>query len=211
MTWTQIPLGPIQTNAYILRNENNDALVIDPGGDGPELIQWIKDQQLRPQAILLTHAHFDHIGAVDDVREAFSIPVYLHHLEEDWLGSPELNRSSAFLGRTHITAKPAEHLLKGEQILEIGPFSCKVLETPGHSPGSVSFYFESNEIVFSGDALFAGSIGRTDLPGGDHSLLLSSIDSKLMELPEETIVACGHGPTTTIGAEMDSNPFLNAF
>ncbi|TSB44719.1 MBL fold metallo-hydrolase [Alkalicoccobacillus porphyridii] len=210
MTWTQLPLGPIQTNAYVLANADNEALIFDPGGDGPELIQWIKEKQLEPKAILLTHAHFDHIGAVDEVRETFSIPVYLHQSEKDWLGDPELNRSSAFLGRTHITAKPADHLITKEQTLDIGSFSCKVLETPGHSPGSISFYFEEEKIVFSGDALFAGSIGRTDLPEGDHQLLLTSIDQKLMDLPEETIVACGHGPSTTIGVEMDSNPFLNA-
>lgn len=210
MAWTQIPLGPIQTNAYVLTNSEGDALIFDPGGDADTLIHWLNENQLKPLAILLTHAHFDHIGAVDDVRDAFSLPVYLHKEEENWLGDPELNRSTAFLGRTKVTAKPAEHILTKEQPLQIGSFTCDVLETPGHSPGSVSFYFKEEDIVFSGDALFAGSVGRTDLPGGNHQQLIASINSKLMELPEETIVACGHGPTTTISAEMDSNPFLNA-
>lgn len=210
MAWTQLPLGPIQTNAYVLTNSEGDALIFDPGGDADMLLQWIQDKEIKPLAILLTHAHFDHIGAVDAVRDAYSIPVYLHTNEENWLEDPELNRSTAFLGRTKVTARPAEQILSGEQVLTIGSFSCTVLETPGHSPGSVSFYFENEGIVFSGDALFASSIGRTDLPGGNHKQLLESIHSKLMDLPEETIVACGHGPTTTILNEMNSNPFLNA-
>ncbi|MFK3937222.1 MBL fold metallo-hydrolase [Alkalihalobacillus sp. NPDC078783] len=210
MTWTQLPLGPIQTNAYILTNSEGDALIFDPGGDADTLLQWLQDKEITPLAILLTHAHFDHIGAVDAVRDAYSIPLYLHKNEENWLEDPELNRSTAFLGRTKVTARPAEQIIEGEQVLQIGSFTCNVLETPGHSPGSVSFYFENEGIVFSGDALFASSIGRTDLPGGNHQQLLESIHSKLMDLPEQTIVACGHGPTTTILREMDSNPFLNA-
>ncbi|GAE28436.1 hydroxyacylglutathione hydrolase [Halalkalibacter wakoensis JCM 9140] len=211
MNWTQIPLGPLQTNAYILQNESKDAIVIDPGGDGQALLNWLKSEKLKPLAILLTHAHFDHIGAVDDVRTEYNCPVYIHKQEQDWLQDPAKNGSSRFLGTNGIRINEADQIINEEKTIKIGTFEFTVFETPGHSPGSVSYYVESEQIVFSGDALFAQSIGRTDLPGGNHQQLLDSIHKKLLELPEETIVACGHGPTTTIGSEMDSNPFLTGF
>ncbi|ARK31425.1 MBL fold metallo-hydrolase [Halalkalibacter krulwichiae] len=211
MKWTQLPLGPLQTNAYVIENEEKQALVIDPGSEGEALVKWLNEQKLNVLAVLLTHAHFDHIGAVDDVREAFNCPVYIHKNEQDWLADPSKNGSSRFFGAETISARPAETIIENEQTLEIGPFKLQSLETPGHSPGSVSYYLLEHSIVFSGDALFAQSIGRTDLPGGNHDLLLKSIHQKLLELPEDTIVACGHGPTTTIGNEMDSNPFLSGF
>ncbi len=125
---------------------------------------------------------------------------------------PIKNRSTNFMGEEQaITVKKADHIIHEEELLTIGPFVFNILETPGHSPGSVSFYLEKESIVFSGDALFAQSIGRTDLPGGNQQQLLESIHQKLLELPEETVVACGHGPTTTIGQEMDGNPFLSGF
>ncbi|MFC0470974.1 MBL fold metallo-hydrolase [Halalkalibacter kiskunsagensis] len=211
MKWTQLPLGPLQTNAYVLQNDANEAIIVDPGGDGTAFIEWIKSQSLKPLAILLTHAHFDHIGAVDDVRDEFACPVYIHHQEKDWLSDANKNGSARFMGEQAISIRPADYIIDKEQTLTIGPFSFSVFETPGHSPGSVSYYVEDEVIVFSGDALFAQSIGRTDLPGGNHKQLLDSIHQKLLELPEETIVACGHGPTTTVASEMDGNPFLTGF
>jgi glyoxylase-like metal-dependent hydrolase (beta-lactamase superfamily II) len=211
MKWTQLPLGPLQTNAFVLQNEANEAIIVDPGGDGDAFVEWIKSQSLKPLAILLTHAHFDHIGAVDDVRNEFKCPVYIHHHEQDWLVDANKNGSARFMGDQVITVQPADYIIEKEQTLTIGTFVFAVLETPGHSPGSVSYYMEDESIVFSGDALFAQSIGRTDLSGGNHKQLLDSIHKKLLELPEETIVACGHGPTTIIGSEMDGNPFLTGF
>ncbi|MCD7033119.1 MBL fold metallo-hydrolase [Metabacillus sp. GX 13764] len=210
MKWQRIPLGPIQTNAYLYYDDKGECLIIDPGSEGNKLSNIIKEKKLKPLAILLTHAHFDHIGAADKVRERFGIPVYVHKEEKDWLTSPELNGSSK-MGMEPITANPAEHLIDSEKELEIGPFKLAVLHTPGHSPGSVSYYDALSDLVFSGDALFAGSIGRTDLTGGNHELLLKSIHNKLLSLPEETLVLSGHGPETSIEAEMDSNPFLNGF
>jgi hydroxyacylglutathione hydrolase len=210
MKWERIPLGPLQTNAYILSHSNGTCIIFDPGSEGSELVNYIEKQGLTPLAILLTHAHFDHIGAVDDVRNKWNVPVYIHQNEQDWLGNPLLNGSYYFMGE-EVRVKEAQHVLTHEQKLEIGEFILQVLETPGHSPGSVSYYCEEIEAVFSGDALFAGSIGRTDLPGGNHAQLLKSIHDKLLVLPEETIVLSGHGPETTIGAEMDTNPFLHGF
>ncbi len=210
MKWTQIPLGIMQTNCYIAE-QDRACLIIDPGSEGTKLISWINENKLKPIAILLTHAHFDHIGAVDEVRERFNIPVYVHEKEKEWLPNPMLNGSEQFRMARPVQAKPAECYFMKEEKCKLDSFEFMVLETPGHSPGSVSYYFEREKAVVSGDALFSGSIGRTDLLGGNHSQLINSIHAKLLVLPEETVVMPGHGPTTTIGEEMDGNPFLNGF
>ncbi|MBB5354474.1 glyoxylase-like metal-dependent hydrolase (beta-lactamase superfamily II) [Anoxybacillus mongoliensis] len=210
MKWKRIPLGPLQTNAYVLAHENGTCLIFDPGSEGRKLIQYIEENGWTPLAVLLTHAHFDHIGAVDDVRNHWSIPVYVHKKEQHWLTDPMKNGSLLFMGEAIIT-NDADVFVEGEKTLTIGPFCIQLLETPGHSPGSLSYYIEDAQVVVSGDVLFSGSIGRTDLPGGSYEQLLQSIHRKLLILPEETVVLCGHGSETTIGAEMDTNPFLNGF
>ncbi|MDM5338934.1 MBL fold metallo-hydrolase [Fictibacillus enclensis] len=209
MSWERLTVGPVQENTYVLWNKKKEGIIFDPGSEGKKIISLIEKRGVKPLAILLTHAHFDHIGAVDEVREKWGIPVYIHKKEEDWLGDTSKNGSAHFMQR--IVAKDADHLITEEGELKIGSFTFKVFETPGHSPGSVSYYAEEEEVVFSGDALFSGSIGRTDLYGGNHELLLKSIHDKLLHLPEETLVLSGHGPETSIGAEMDSNPFLSGF
>lgn len=209
MDWTQLPLGPLETNCYILSHESK-CIIFDPGSEGDQLVGWLKNNQLEPLAILLTHAHFDHIGAVRPLKQAFDIPVYLHEKEADWLENAELNGSSRF-GMGEITAPPADVIIHTEEKLVIDVFTFDLLHTPGHSPGSVSYYFEEGGALFAGDTLFMGSIGRTDLADGDHQALLSSIHEKIMSLPEETIVLPGHGPATSVITEMDSNPFLNGF
>lgn len=209
MEWIQLPLGPVQANAYVVSNENGDAVIIDPGAEPGRLISAVKEKEQTPVAVLLTHAHFDHIGAVDEIRDEWSIPVYLHRREADWLGDPEKNGSAFFpSAEGKVSARAADHVIREEGELDLGSFSFFVFETPGHSPGSVSFYNREHNIVFSGDTLFAGSIGRTDLPGGDHEQLLQNIGTKLLTLPENTVAAPGHGPETTIGAEKQTNPFL---
>ena len=152
-------------------------------------------------AVLLTHAHFDHIGAVDAVRDAFHIPVYVHKEEADWLGDATVNGSQIFMMNRSITAKPADHIIDAEGTLTIGSFNFEIFETPGHSPGSISYYSKEANAVFSGDVLFQMSIGRTDLPGGSFAELIGSIEEKLFVLPDETAVLCGHGPETSIGFE----------
>jgi hydroxyacylglutathione hydrolase len=211
INWEVMPLGPIQTNCYIVHNQDKQALIIDPGGDANRLQQLINNKSLKPIAILLTHTHFDHIGAVEEIRNEYNVPVYVHKEEQYWLNDPESNGSAKYPMIPDIFVNKAEHIISGEKKMRVGPFSFEVFETPGHSPGSISFYFEEASIVFSGDALFLGSIGRTDLVGGNHQQLISSIHNKLLTLPEETTVASGHGDITTIGVEMDSNPFLNGF
>lgn len=211
MKWLQIPLGPLQTNCYLIPNERKECLIFDPGGEGQKLIGIIEENKLNPIAILLTHTHYDHIGAVDIIREHYKIPVYVHEKEAKWLLDPALNGSIFFASDPLVRQKPADHTIAKEGKITVGDFTFELYETPGHSPGSVSFYFNELGIVVSGDALFQGSIGRTDLPGGNYDELINSIRTKLLVLPEDTVVLPGHGNITTIANEMNSNPFLNGF
>ncbi|GGC91655.1 hydroxyacylglutathione hydrolase [Thalassobacillus devorans] len=206
MEIVQMPLGPLGTNCYIVSNDEKDCLIVDPGGDSRQLIDYLTKRHLKPVAIVLTHAHFDHIGAVDEVRDQFNIPVYVHKEEADWLSDPQLN-GSAFFQMGSVAARRAERMIEtGER--EIDSFKFEVRHTPGHSPGSVSLVFEEEGFVIAGDALFQRGIGRTDLPGGDMNTLLNSIKNQLFTLPEGLKVYPGHGPATTIGEEKRENPFV---
>ncbi|WP_432358609.1 MBL fold metallo-hydrolase [Sporosarcina sp. UB5] len=204
------PLGPIQTNCYFVLNDEGECLVIDPGEEGDRIITEIEQLEVRPLAILLTHAHFDHIGAVDRVRNYFDIPVHIHEAEREWLGNPDLNGSSRYPGLPLVENQGANYFLEDGE-LQIGSFQLEARHTPGHSPGSVSFIFKEAEIAVVGDTLFKGSIGRTDLPGGDTATLLQSIHDKLLSLDDDFLIYPGHGPSTTPGEEKYSNPFLNGF
>ncbi|WP_276912485.1 MBL fold metallo-hydrolase [Aneurinibacillus aneurinilyticus] len=200
------PLGPLQTNCYVVANEEtNEAIIIDAGMHPGELLD--KANEYEVQAILLTHAHFDHMGGLEQVRKKTGAPVYIHNAEQEWLTNPALNGSSNWpmIGGP-MTTDRAEHEVKDGDLLTFAGFNVQVMETPGHTPGGVSFLI--GQELFSGDTLFAHSIGRTDLPGGNYEQLIRSIQEKLLPLPEETRVYPGHGPDTTIGFEKLHNPFI---
>lgn len=205
------PLGPIQTNCYILEDAKKNCLLFDPGEDGEALLSELRKLSLKPVAILLTHAHFDHIGAVEKIRTAFDIPVYLHVAEKKWLANPELNGSAKYPVLPDVICNPADVLLHDEKLLEVGPFKMETRHVPGHSPGSVCYIFEDEGFAIVGDTLFQGSVGRTDLPGGDTETLLKAIHEQLLTLDDEMLLYPGHGPATTPGIEKDQNPYLHGF
>ncbi|AUB52479.1 MULTISPECIES: MBL fold metallo-hydrolase [Enterococcus] len=204
----QLKTGTIEENCYLVYNDEA-LLIIDPGADAEMIQEQIKKTQQQPVAILLTHTHYDHIGAVEALRNTYDIPVYVSPLEQEWLGDPILNLSG--LGRhddmDNIIVSPAEYEFEMKQY-RLGNMSFEVVPTPGHSAGSVSFIFD--DFVISGDALFKGSIGRTDLYTGNLEQLLYSITTQLFVLPNEFVVYPGHGEPTTIEHEKKTNPFFNA-
>lgn len=199
-------LGPLQTNAYIIADpQQRRCVVIDPGMNPEALLRKVEGCEV--EAILLTHAHFDHIGGVDELRKRKGCPVYLHDAESDWLVNAKKNGSLMWpdIGPPIVT-DAAEYALDHNQKLTLLGETFKVLHTPGHSPGSVSFLL--GDKLFGGDVLFRQSVGRTDLPGGSSRDLYNSIHAVLFKLPVETVVYPGHGPRTTIGYEKENNPYV---
>jgi len=207
-------LGRCQTNAYVVEVPVNAGQtgasacwVVDPGESPEPLLNFLRDRGLKPEAILLTHAHADHIAGVDEVRAMFpNIPVLAHALEHEWFQDPQLNLS-LFIGEPVSVSTPTGTLTHAQK-LSLGGIEFQVLETPGHSPGSVTLHCPSKKFAIVGDTLFQNSIGRSDFPGSDPDVLMHSINQVLMTMPVDTAIYPGHGPSTTIDKERRSNPFL---
>ena len=196
--------GPLQANAYLVWSDPERAVLVDPGDEPERLLAWLRESEARPEAVLLTHAHFDHVGAVRAVVEAHDLPVFLHPAAR-----PVYERAAAAAMRwgLFIDPPPSEPLVNlAEGPLAVGP-GFEVLHLPGHCPGHVAFYQAEAGAVFSGDLLFAGGVGRWDLPGADLDELKRSI-RRLFELPGATRVFPGHGPATTLASERQGNPFV---
>ena len=200
-------VGPVAENSYIFRREGSErALIVDPGDEADKLLGAIEELGVELEAILLTHTHFDHVGAVAPVARATGAPVYCPELELGVLA--DIMSYVPWPGFGPFENWEAEETISGGERLELAGFEIDVIFTPGHSPGHVSFAIADEAALFSGDVLFQGSIGRTDLPGGDTETLMASIADLLERHPDETIVYPGHMGVTNLGAERQSNPFL---
>lgn len=209
-TLKQFTFSPVQENTYVLSNESLECCIIDPGcyshQERKQLKDYIQDHGLVPKYLLNTHCHLDHIFGNRFIQQTYGLRLHLHAKEEQVLamgptfgeswGLPFENYDGEFI------------FLTEKDVIELGHDKLSILETPGHSPGSISFYCKEQGFIVSGDVLFDGSIGRTDLPGGDFDTLIRSIKMKLWPLPDDVIVYSGHGPSTTIGKEKRTNPFL---
>lgn len=200
-------VGPVAENTYIFRREGSDrALIVDPGDEADRLLGAIDELGVTLDGILLTHTHFDHVGAVAPVAKATGAEVWVPEIEKVVLD--DIMAFVPWPGFGPFESYDAEHTLSGGEKLELAGFDIDVLFTPGHSPGHVTFSIPGESAVFSGDVLFEGSVGRTDLPGGDWGTLLESIRGLVEGLPEETTVYPGHMGITSLGAERADNPFL---
>ncbi|MBU8847946.1 MAG: MBL fold metallo-hydrolase [Desulfobacterales bacterium] len=201
----KLEVGPIMANCFILGCESTrQAVVIDPGDDADRILMELAKSELKVKYLINTHGHFDHVSANKKMKEATGAQIAIHPEDEPMLH--ELSQSALMFGLSSENSPPADILLKDKDEITFGEITLKVIHTPGHSRGGISLYTSGH--LFAGDTLFAGSIGRTDLPGGDYDTLISSIREKLLIFDEDTIVYTGHGPETTIGNEKRMNPFL---
>ncbi|MHC1589724.1 MAG: MBL fold metallo-hydrolase [Candidatus Hecatellaceae archaeon] len=200
-------VGPVATNCYIARcEETGEAIVIDPGDEGERILEAVREEKAKVKYVVNTHGHIDHIGANDLVRKALKAPLLIHRLDAEALGKPELNLSMFFWSELRASG-PDRTLEDGDEIA-FGRIRLKVLHTPGHTPGSICLL--SDDVIFTGDTLFAGSIGRTDMPGGSFQRLIHSLKHRIMPLPDGLKVYPGHGPETLLGYEKQVNPYLRS-
>jgi glyoxylase-like metal-dependent hydrolase (beta-lactamase superfamily II) len=200
-------VGPVAENAYILRRDGSDrALIVDPGDEAPRILQAADELGVTIDGILLTHTHFDHIGAVAPIAKATGAPVWCPEIETPVLA--DINSFVPWPGFGPYESYDADHTVSGGEKLDLAGMEIDVIFTPGHSPGHVTYSIPDEDAIFSGDVLFQGSVGRTDLPGGDWATLLESIRTLVDSHPPETTVYPGHMGITTLGAERTTNPFL---
>ncbi|NLJ98768.1 MAG: MBL fold metallo-hydrolase [Tissierellia bacterium] len=201
----KMPAGVYAANCYLVYEENNrEAIIIDPGGDADDIIAKVEELGLDAKYIILTHGHGDHIAGVEAIKDRFNIPVAIHKKDKDILEDSDRNFSSTMaMGAVEVVA---DILLEEGDRIEFGGLIGKIIHTPGHTPGGITINIEN--CLFTGDTLFAGSIGRTDFPGGSFEDIINSIKDKLLIYPDETLVYPGHGVSSTIKGEKDNNPFL---
>ena len=207
MILEMLTVGPFQENCYVIGDEDSGVgVVVDPGDEAARISLAVEQTGLEIEKILLTHAHIDHIGAVATLVDEYSCPVLAHHETGPML--QQAPTQAMMMGMRFGRVPNLDGHIEDEEVIEIGALRLKSLYTPGHAPGHLSFYIEDEGLVLSGDALFAGSVGRVDLPGGSMEVLMRSIGERLLTLPDETLVYSGHGLRTTIGEERAHNPFL---
>ncbi len=210
ITVEKFMVNPLGENSYILSDESGECIFIDPGfyyeEEYNEVRTYIAENKLKPVKITNTHCHFDHIMGVEFVRKEYNVPFY-GHAEDAFLIERSVSQAQMF-GMEMGTVGPLDHLLNEGEKVQFGNSELEIIHVPGHSPGHVVLYSPKDKFIIAGDVLFYGSIGRTDLPGGDYNTLISGIKNKLFLLPDETKVYSGHGPETTLGFEKSSNPFL---
>ena len=200
-------LGMVGTNCYLLINsDTRETVIFDPGDEGGRIVRYLDREGLKPAAVLLTHGHFDHIMGVPELVSRYGLPVYIHEAEAPLMADPALN-ACAMIGAS-VSLK-ADRLVKDEDVLSLAQATIRVLYTPGHTRGGVSYYIEDLRAVVCGDTLFEGSVGRTDLPTGSMGTLVRSIREKLFVLDDDVTVLPGHGGQTTIGWEKQHNPFVS--
>jgi len=200
-------VGPVQENCFIARADGSSrAVIIDPGDEADRILAPVRELGLEVEAVLLTHTHFDHVGAVAPVARETGAPVYVSEIERPVLA--DIMSYVPFAGIGPYESYEADHVLRGGEQLELAGLEIDVIFTPGHSPGHLSFSIPSEQALFSGDVLFQGSVGRTDLPGGDWATLIASIGTLVESLPEDTTVYPGHMGITNLGTERRTNPFL---
>jgi glyoxylase-like metal-dependent hydrolase (beta-lactamase superfamily II) len=202
-----LPVGPLQCNCSIIGDENSfEAMVIDPGDDIADVLAIIKKHNLKVKQIVITHAHIDHVGGAMKLRVATGAPILLN--QNDYALLKMLDLQADWIGMESPGKVEIDHSLSELDTVQTGALIANVMHTPGHTEGSICLYFPVQKKLIAGDTLFAGSIGRTDLPGGSFEKIMRSLHHKVLALPDETVVVPGHGPLTDIGAERRGNPFL---
>ncbi|NQU53875.1 MAG: MBL fold metallo-hydrolase [Bacteroidetes bacterium] len=203
-------VNPLGENSFVLSDETGECIFIDPGfyfdEEHQEIKNYIATNKLTPVKITNTHCHFDHIMGVEFIRNEYKIPFHAHKEDSFWVDNAA--EQAQRFGMEVSSVSPINEFLVDKEFVKLGNSQLEIIHVPGHAPGHVVFYSKEDKILIAGDVLFYGSIGRTDLPGGDHETLISNIKNKLFSLPDDTKVYCGHGPETTLGFEKTTNPFL---